>query len=89
MDVLREAGNARAQRADAPHDEVDLYARLRRFVERVDDALEIAIRRALEKIYMRARLRDYTRNLERLLALEKSGRQKLQKKTNASSQNAF
>lgn len=31
----------------------------------------------------------YTRNLERLLALEKSGRQKLQKKTGGSSQNAF
>lgn len=31
------------------------------------DALEIAIRRALEKIDMRARLRDYTRNLERLV----------------------
>jgi len=31
------------------------------------DALEIAIRRALEKIDMRARLRDYTSNLERLV----------------------
>ena len=31
------------------------------------DALDIAIRRALEKIDMRARLRDYTRNLERLV----------------------
>jgi signal transduction histidine kinase len=31
------------------------------------DALEIAIRRALEKIDMRAKLRDYTRNLERLV----------------------
>jgi len=31
------------------------------------DALDIAIRRALEKIDMRARLRDYTRNLEQLV----------------------
>jgi YesN/AraC family two-component response regulator len=31
------------------------------------DALDIAIRRALEKIDMRTRLRDYTRNLERLV----------------------
>ncbi|WP_319521358.1 hybrid sensor histidine kinase/response regulator [uncultured Desulfosarcina sp.] len=31
------------------------------------DALDIAIRRALEKIDMRARLQDYTRNLERLV----------------------
>lgn len=31
------------------------------------DALDIAIRRALEKIDMRTKLRDYTRNLERLV----------------------
>src|SRR6185503_5418698 len=36
-DVLGKPGNARPQAADAAHHQVDRYAGLRRFVQRVDD----------------------------------------------------
>src|SRR5688572_28183520 len=36
-DVVRYAGNARPQCADAAYDKVDLYAGLRGFIQRLDD----------------------------------------------------